>query len=359
MQKYKVDWLSFTIDFRQNGDQRWFDEKIFKVLRFDLSEFEKITNGRFYYNTGITCHGFFNAYWNNPDKDMSPKTTRTMNIQLTGQGCTEVVERFNNDTIAVLKAIHEHDPSIKFTRIDIALDDNAETVSFEKIENKLRAGHYRSSKRTYNIVSQSNVNQEVKSKTVYLGSPRTKGTSVYLRIYDKLAQSLAKGVIPPEEFRESWQRYEIVYAKDYAQKVAEALMDGESVEKTFKQTLRTLLELLTPSETESNKARWKVVRYWDEFLQEKEKFDFSTPQREMNIAQSLEWLRKYVVPMIGLFEEMGKQNNFDFYEVLRYARKPDKLTKKQERMLMKSETIDAKTWEKYLKKFVGGYEIHE
>ena len=56
---------------------------------------------------------------------------------------------------------------------------------------------------------------------------------------------------------------------------------------------------------------------------------------------------------------MGKQKNFDFYEVLRYARKPDKLTKKQERMLMKSETIDAKTWDKYLKKFVGGYEIHE
>ena len=190
-----------------------------------------------------------------------------------------------------------------------------------------------------------------------MGSPRTKGTNCYLRVYDKLAQSLGKGVIPPEEFRESWQRYEIVYAKEYAQKVAEALMDGESVEKTFKQTLRTLLELLTPSETESNKSRWKVARFWDDFLQEKEKFDFSTPQREMTIAQSLEWLRKYVVPMIGLFEEMGKENNFDFYDVLREARKPGKLTKKQARMLMKSKTIDAKTWKKYLKKFKGGYEI--
>lgn len=357
MQKYKVDWLGFTIDFRNHGDQRWFDEKIFEVLRFDLSEFEQC-NGRYFYNTGITCHEFFNAYWNDPNKEMSPKTTRTMNIQLTGQGCTEVVERFNNDTIAVLKAIYEHDPSIKFTRIDIALDDNAETVPFEKIENKLRAGHYRSSKRTYNIVSQSNVNKEIKSKSIYLGS-RTQGQNVFLRIYDKLAQNLAKGVIPPKEFRDSWQRYEIVYSKDYAQKAVNALMDGESVEKVFKQSLRTLLELLTPSETESNKSRWKVARFWDEFLQEKEKFDFSTPQREMTIAQSLEWLRKYVVPMIGLFEEIGHQSGFDFYEVLRAARKPDKLTKKQARMLMKSKTIDAKTWEKYLKKFIGGYDIHE
>ena len=77
MQQYKVDWIAFTIDFRQNGDQRWFDEKIFEVLRFNLSEFEEC-NGRYFYNSGITCHEFFNAYWNNPDKNMSPKTTKTM-----------------------------------------------------------------------------------------------------------------------------------------------------------------------------------------------------------------------------------------------------------------------------------------
>ncbi len=35
MQKYKVDWLAFTISFVYDGDKRCFDENILEVLRFD------------------------------------------------------------------------------------------------------------------------------------------------------------------------------------------------------------------------------------------------------------------------------------------------------------------------------------
>ena len=36
------------------------------------------------------------------------------------------------------RAILKYNNKIKFTRIDIALDDNEETVPFSKIENKLK-----------------------------------------------------------------------------------------------------------------------------------------------------------------------------------------------------------------------------
>ena len=250
MQKYKVDWLAFTISFEgHDGDKRYDDENILKVLKFDKDDFEEIP-GRYFYNSGKTYNQYLNVYWNDPQKEIHRNSSRTMNIQFTGQGCTELVERFNNEPLEVFKAILGYNNEIKFTRIDIALDDNEETVPFSKIENKLKNGHYRSIKKTYNIVSKSNVHQEVKSKTIYIGNHRSdngaKG-NVYLRAYDKKAQYEDKNLIPPEEYREHWQRYEIVYTKKHAQKLAEKLAKGESVETIFKQSLRRLLELLVPS----------------------------------------------------------------------------------------------------------------
>lgn len=362
MQKYKIDWLSFTISFKEHdGDKRYDDENILKVLKFDKDDFEDIP-GRYFYNSGKTYNQYLNVYWNDPQKEIHRNSSRTMNVQFTGQGCTELVERFNNEPLEVFKAIREYNNEIKFTRIDIALDDNEETVPFSKIENKLKNGHYRSIKKTYNIVSKSNVHQEVKSKTIYIGNHRSdngaKGT-VHLKIYDKKAQYEDKNLIPPEEYREHWQRYEIVYTKKHAQKLAEKLAKGESVETIFKKSLRRLLELLVPSKTETNKSRWKVVGFWEKFLEINETYDFSIAERDMTIAQTLEWLRVYVLPTLGLWEEIGKANGFDIYELLKEAHKPEEFTKKQLRMLAKSKTVEPKRWKKYLRNFKGGYNVNE
>lgn len=362
MQKYKIDWLAFTISFEKHvGDKRYDDENILKVLKFDNDDFEEIP-GRYFYNSGKTYNQYLNVYWNDPKKEIHRNSSRTMNVQFTGQGCTELVERFNNEPLEVFKAIREYNNEIKFTRIDIALDDNEETVPFSKIENKLKCGHYRSIKKTYNIVSKSNVHQEVKSKTIYIGNHRSdngaKGT-VYLKMYDKKAQYEDKNLIPPEEYRNHWQRYEIVYTKKHAQKLAEKLAKGESVETIFKKSLRRLLELLVHSKTESNKSRWEVAGFWEKFLEINEKYDFSIAERDMTIAQTLEWMRVYVLPTLGLWEEIGKANGFDIYELLKEAHKPEGFSKKQLRMLDKSKTVEPKRWKKYLRNFKGGYNVNE
>ena len=178
-------------------------------------------------------------------------------------------------------------------------------------------------------------------------------------MYDKKAQYEDKNLIPPKEYREHWQRYEIVYTKKHAQKLAEKLVKGESVETIFKKSLRRLLELLVPSKTETNKSRWKVVGFWEKFLEINETYDFSIAERDMTIAQTLEWLRVYVLPTLGLWEEIGKANGFDIYDLLKKAYKPEEFSKKQLRMLDKSKTVDAKTWKKYLRNFKGGYNVNE
>lgn len=362
MQRYKIDWLAFTIKFEEHdGDKRYFDENILKVLKFDKEEFEEV-QGRYFYNCGATYNQYVNLYWNDSTKEIHRNSSRTMNVQFTGQGCTELVERFNNEPVEVFRAILKYNNEIKFTRIDIALDDNEETVPFSKIENKLKRGHYRSIKKSYNIVSKSNVHQEVKSKTIYIGNHRSdngaKGNA-YLRMYDKKAQYEDKNIIPPEEYREHWQRYEIVYTKKHAQKLANKLVQGEDVETLFKKSLRRLLELLVPSKTESNKSRWNVAKFWEDFLKINETYDFSIAERDMTIAQTLEWMRVCVLPTLRLWEEIGKENDFDIYQLLKEAYKPSGFSKKQLRMLDKSKTVEPKRWKKYLRNFKRGYNISE
>ncbi len=69
-----------------------------------------------------------------------------------------------------------------------------------------------------------------------------------LRIYDRKALCESKNLIPPGEYHNHWQRYEIVYTKTRA-KLADKLVQGEDVETLFKKSLRRLFELLVSSKS--------------------------------------------------------------------------------------------------------------
>lgn len=360
--KYKIDWLAFTINFKHRKRQQTFDKGIFRVLNLDLTEFEEVP-GRFLYNSGATFNGYVNVYWNDEEKPVHKNSSNTMTLQFTGQGCTDLAERFDNDFLAIFKAIKEYDETIKYTRIDIALDDSKDTVPLSKIEAKLRRGHYRSIKKTYNIVKTSNQNRENKAMTIYVGNPRIDGSrgNVYLRIYDRKALCESKNILPPQEFRESWTRYEIAYSKKYANKVVNEFLEGKTVEEIFKTSLRQLLELLVPSKSDSNKSRWKVVKYWEDFLKISDKFDFSTAERDLTIAETMEWIRLSVLPSLALLEAIGDEQGFDIYHLLEKAKKPKpaEFSKKQKRMLTKSKTLNSGTFLKYLDNFEKGKKVNE
>ena len=108
----------------------------------------------------------------------------------------------------------------------MALDDYDGAVDFDKIKQKLGDGHYRSSRKTYNIVKTSNSKQSPLGETIYIGNARADNGSrgnVYARFYDKRAQYLAKNQLFPTDVRKSigrklarksGKRYEISYSKN-------------------------------------------------------------------------------------------------------------------------------------------------
>ena len=130
MQKYKVDWLAFSVSFED--EEQTLDPQLLKILGYDLAEFDEIP-GRFFYNSGATYRNYVNVFWNDPEKPWHKNSSRTMTVVFTGQGSTELAEKWDTDWVSIFRTLKEYG-GVNFTRIDLALDDYDETVRFSDIE---------------------------------------------------------------------------------------------------------------------------------------------------------------------------------------------------------------------------------
>lgn len=381
MQKYKIDWLSFSVKNYDDEPTSTLDENLLELLGYDFKEFGE-DSGKNYYNRGVSIGNYVNVYWNDYTDEKNPvrrNSSKTMNVVYTGQGSTDLALRNDNDWVKIFTILTQYEPrnkpkskdeedkpAVNITRIDIALDDYDELVKFDDIEKKLKKGHYRSSKRSYNIVKTSDQNGQKLGETIYIGNARTASGSrgnVYVRMYDKLAQYREKNQLVTSDVRnhwkktgkEVWQRYEISFSKNYTNSIVEDILNGESVDKIFKSSLRNLLEILTPRG--KNKNRWYKTKWWEDFLKYDEKKGFDLPNRDVMLAETLEWLRVAVLPSLNVMEKIGKERGFDIYDLLRNARKPSELSKKQSRLIADTRTKSDETINEYLTKFLLGIGI--
>lgn len=360
MLKYKVDWLAFSVSF--DDEEREFDGKILEVLGYDFEDFEEIS-GRFFYNTGATFMNYVNVFWNDYSKRVHKNSSRTMTVVFTGQGSTELADKWNSDWFSIFSILKNYG-GVNFTRIDLALDDYDETVKFADIEKKLDKGHYRSSRRSHNIVKTSDTNGKPLGETIYIGNARADNGSrgnVYARFYDKKAQYGKNQPFPSEVQKhwekigkETWQRYEISYSKKYATKVVDEFLKGDKIDKIFKTSLRSLLEILTPRSGDTNKSRWYKTQWWEDFLAYDETMDFGLAERDVMLADLLEWLSVAVLPSLSLLEKIGEERGFDIYDLLKQSRKPTEFSKKQNRLYVNSQTLSDDVINQYLKAFLGG-----
>lgn len=384
MQKYKIDWLSFSVRCYDDEPTNTLDENLFELLGYDFAEeFSQDISGKNFYNQGATLGNYVNVFWNDYTNEKNPvrkNSSKTMNVVFTGQGSTDLALRNDNDWIKIFTILTTYEPknkpkdeaedkpSVNITRIDIALDDYDELVKFDDIEKKLKKGHYRSSKRSYNIVKTSDQFGQKLGETIYIGNARTASGSrgnVYARFYDKLAQYHEKNQLVTSDVREYWkktgkevwQRYEISFSKNYTNSIVEAILNGESIDKIFKTSLRNLLEILTPRGSDTNKNRWYKTKWWEDFLQYDERKGFDLPEREVMFAETIEWLRVAVLPSLNVMEKIGQERGFDIYDLLRRAKKPNELSKKQSRLIADTRNKSDETINDYLTKFLLGMEI--
>lgn len=320
---YKIDWFAFTIPDEVDGNGEKNSFLVLENLGYVLEEFEEIS-GRYFYNSGFTLGGYVNLFYNDYDKDLAKNTSHSRNYVFTGQGCTDLAQKIQNDWVGLFSVLT--DLGAKITRLDIALDDFHSVVDFNKMERKLISGHYRSSKKTYNVVKQADVTGDIKGYTIYIGSQAKSSAGTYfLRCYDKYAQYKSKSQIPPQEAIDSgiWQRYEISYTKKKARKIVDLMVnDGQTIGSVFMDSMRDIVEFLEPTKTQEkeihkNKNRWKVSPWWSKFLDGAGKVKLGEPERDLDLGGLLRWLRVSVVPALKLLELLGQEKDFDIYEIIK------------------------------------------
>ena len=190
--RFIIDWLSFTIPVRNERDLQAFRVKqIVREIGLDF-DYELRERGRFGYTRSFVFSDCITVLFNDYDMFEFASYERQeqisemgIHIEISGQGCRYVESKINEDWRGFLHGLNLR--NVKYSRLDIALDDYKETLNFNVIERKVKSGEVISTSKKRNVEeSYLQVHKqekfdnkgESKGKTIYFG---TRGSSVYIR----------------------------------------------------------------------------------------------------------------------------------------------------------------------------------
>lgn len=359
---YKVDWFQATESSENDEILNILDSNLWAFLEeigYKFGGFEE-ASPRYFYNSALTLGRYLNIYYDSESKEVNKYSPKNVLFQFTGQGSTDLAlklsEYFNTTDFSrvwfnFFKVVYKY--QIKVTRMDVALDDFNARLNFDQMERKLKRKEFRSSKRSYNVVRDKNTNGTIKGETLYLGTRKRHQDGYLIRFYNKFAEYKSKGAILPTavenivtgEGTHKWQRYEIeIHGQACANFIA-CVLGGESFGMIYKGLMRNAIEFLKASRSNKNKNYWQVCDWWEQFLEGAGKCSLAEPERDLNLGRLLRWIRVSVVPSLHLLDEIGQQNGFDIYELIKeceiepYAKKQERL--KNEALNMSQDLIDS------------------
>lgn len=356
---YKIDWLTFTVD--QELDK---DFNILKALNYDLNYFDNCS-GRYFFNSGLTLGkgGFVTVYFNDLSQKLAKNTSFKHCYVFTGVGTSDLDEKIDGAWIELFKKLL--DWKCKITRLDLALDDFRGFLNFEIMEKKLDLKHFKSSKRSYNVVKERTTTGEIKGETIYVGGRSASGVNgnSFLRCYKKLQEVKSKHQILPKfaqiaEKTGIWQRYEIQLTKAKAVQAANAIVEKGSIGLVYTGILKGMITFLDPVKNRQrrnykDKRRWKVSPWWSSFLKDAETIQLTHVEQAYDLGTVLHWLKVSVVPTFQMVSEIFEERGFDLAELMKDMETQD-FSKKLKKLALDCETMPDDTFRKYLLNFVGG-----
>lgn len=267
-----LDWFSFTTKIYLEGDDFVYDlSDVIDLLGLTEAnlKWQQIYGmhsyrDRFYF-CGISIHfnGSNRDYW----------------VEMSGEGC-RTFETYSKFNFYYLFDIIKSDLNrFHVTRLDIALDDRRDLLTFEKLEIETSLGNYRSRFRDIRLEKSFTSN----AFTFYYGSMKS---DIMFRIYNKAAEL-------NRENEGSWVRFEIQMRDDRALCFIQQLT-AYNAGQVFFGVINNYLSYLIPS-GDSNKARWKLADWWLDFLKYENIIKLTSCKKEYNFFN----LKNYVVNQSG------------------------------------------------------------
>ena len=263
-----VDWITFSSKI----------DDVRSIIEFlGLTDWQgnfSPCNGRYYYRKAFRL-GNINIYYDGITADMG------VCVEMSGQGCRDFESFGTGDWYSIFEYYMNNKEYVNVSRLDVAYDDFDRLLDLDNLITDTFAGNFVSKNKHWNVQKGS------RGATVEHGD---RGGSMYIRIYDKKAERKRDDL-------EYWARCELQMRDKLPCNFIEALLDGkESIEMLYFKVLNNYLRYVEPSETDSNKRRWKTAVHWDRFLQTAEKRSiFVAPGVDYNMLG----LHRYVIDTAG------------------------------------------------------------
>lgn len=295
-----IDWCGFTLPIEGlEGVERV--QRLLGIPSDDFCDMPKGANG---YKSGVICGNICILYDGKPGMGA--------HVNMTGQGCRQYEGRFGDEWKALFKRVF--DAGGHFSRQDVALDDYRGRITLHQIKDKAMKHEIRTlfgrtnedgSRRPCLITiepdfcSAPGVNDGL---TVSFGK---RGNGVYLRIYDK---GVKEGVKYP------WLRSELELRDERADEMAKKIVNGDDIElgKLAAGVLKTYVNFIDPSATDTNTARWAISPWWLEFLGGVERIRLTVKPAVKTIDDTKEFLEEQAatsLAMMNIYSEHLKGNN--------------------------------------------------
>lgn len=342
---YLIDWLSFTIQTDVNGVGKKAVREFLKQMNLNALPFAENETGRHGYNRSLSLQNYINVYYNEVkfneyDVNNADKLDRIIKMgvhfEFTGQGC-RILEQDKDwgDWFNLLNALN-----VRYSRIDIALDDFIGLLDFDLMEEKIKKGEVISLSRTRNIEASLDFkkaekldnNGKSKGKTIYFGN---KSSLMMIRFYDKKREQQAKKIFCPFDF---WQRYEIVLKREKAIDFVEKLKSGENFSDLYLKVMSGLIRFVEPSD-DKNKARWKTSPFWDDFIKGSEPIKLERKNLDPSLDKTIKWVSESVLGSLQLLIEVAKKGDLDLLELLKNSRVREK-SDRQKSMLSEFDLLN-------------------
>ena len=280
-----IDWLSIT-------SKTMFPEDMMKLIG--------ITSGWQSMDRGVRGYGA--RYYNNSISIHYGGSQDNVWLEMSGQGCrTFESDSTHGDYNVIFDALLKNPASMKITRLDIAFDDFSGILDIERICDDTRPRNHKYKAKT----DYAQVIESTNGMSCDVGSPKS---LVMVRIYDKLAERLAKmrGAEDKEKVRESiphWVRCELQLRDERALEFVKYLRGVDTVTavpapldvgQAFRGVMESYLDYGYAVAARGNPKQmvWHRFKYWQKFLQEAEAISlYRKPGKGYNLERMVNFVQ--------------------------------------------------------------------
>lgn len=204
---------------------------------------------------------------------------------------------------------------VNFPRIDLAIDDHKPYLNIPELIRLTKQGLISSQLRNYSENASGELSESIpvhKGNTLYLGSSNSDFRIVF---YEKGYEQVEKF---GKELDRNWNRYELRFRQERANKVAQELIARRDVAEIAMSVLNGKIRFLEQPENKSTSRKRLYPTYppWKLFMQYIEKIKLTIQPQKKTLDSIWNWLESSVAPSLKLFSKIGELDNYDYIQAL-------------------------------------------